>query len=162
EPREGARNAKTQSLADRLLGGEAARIALRGIRARVAVRLLRRCEAALAKTWIALEGAPDPLDLDQVDTHGHMCSSSQSGSCAIDEMMPSGRIGVASTASGRNLPVRTRIVRMPCACAPAMSDSMSSPTIQVSPASPSSACSAASKYAVDGLPSTVASICVAY
>src|SRR5215831_9575309 len=162
EPGEGARDAEAKRLADRLLAGEAAGVALRGIRPGIAVRLLRRSEAALAKARVALQRTADALDLDQIDADVHPCSSSQSGSCAIDEMMPSGRMGVASTASGRNLPVRTRIVRIPCACAPAMSESMSSPTIHVMSASASSAFSAASKYAVDGLPRTVASTWVAY
>src|SRR5262249_36668578 len=89
-------------------------------------------------------------------------ASSQSGRCEIDETIPSGRTLPRSTVSGRNLPVRTRTVFIPCACAPAMSASMSSPTIHVMLASASSASSAASKYAVDGLPSTIASVSAAY
>src|SRR5262249_47563800 len=144
-PRERTRDTEAERLADGFLAGKAAGVALRGIRPRVAVRTLRLREAALAEAGIPLERATHALDLDQVDADVHPCSSSQSGSCAMDEMMPSGRTAVASTASGRNFPVRTRIVRIPCACPPAMSDSMSSPTIQVSSGSASSALSAASK-----------------
>src|SRR5204863_4141461 len=134
-PRKRACHAEAERLADGLLAGEPAGVALCRVRSRVAVRLLRRREAAVAETGVALERAADTLDLDQVDADLHPCSSSQSGSCAIEEMMPSGRTRDASTASGRNLPVRTRMVRIPCFCAPAMSDSMSSPTIHVRPAS---------------------------
>src|SRR4051794_30561103 len=161
-PCKSAGDAEAERLTDGFLARKPARVALRGVRARLAVGLLGRREAAVAEPRVALERAPDAVDLDQVDADVHECSSSQSGSCAIDEMIPSGRMRDASTASGRNLPVRTRTDRIPCRCAPAMSDSMSSPTIQVIPASASSSLSAASKYAVDGLPSTVASTCVAY
>ena len=66
----------------------------------------------------------DPLDLDQVDAdpHDRACSS-QLGTCAIDETMPSGCRRERSTSSGRNFPVRTRIVRIPWLCAPKMSPS---------------------------------------
>src|SRR5581483_2066921 len=154
----------TQRLPDGFLGCEAAGVVLRRIRLRVAVRALRLGEAALLERLaVAFERAANPLDLDQVDAdlHGHRLASSQSGSCAIDEMMPSGCTGERSTSSGRNLPVRTRIVRMPCLCAPRQSLSRSSPTIHVSCGSASSAARAASKYARDGLPSTVASVSAA-
>ena len=56
--------------------------------------------------------------------------------------MASGRTVPRSTASGRNLPVRTSAVFSPCCCAPATSASMSSPTIHVISASASRASSA--------------------
>ena len=119
-PRERACDAEAQGFADGLLAREPAGIALRRVGPRVAVGAFRLREAPLAKAWVAVERPPDTLDLYEVDSDfqwraTYPCSSSQSGSCAIEEMMPPGRIAVASTASGRNFPVRTRIVRMPCA-----------------------------------------------
>src|SRR5690242_18467196 len=97
-PRERARDAEAERLADRLLAGEAAGIALGRIRARVAVRLLRLGEAAIAKARIALERTPDPRDLDEVcPDANHRCVSSHSGTCAIDETMPSGVARADST-----------------------------------------------------------------
>src|SRR5207244_5562203 len=122
-------------------------------------------EAALAEARIAGERPPDPLDLDQVgaDADAHaMCSSSHSGRFAIEETIPSGWIRDVSTASGRNLPVRTSTARIPTPRAPTTSVSRSSPTIQVMEGSASSARQAASKYAGLGLPRTVAVDCVAY
>src|SRR5436190_7589873 len=87
-PGERAGDAEAERLADGLLAGEAAGVALRRVRARVAVGALRLGEAALAKARIAGERAPDPLDLDQVgaDAYAHaMCSSSHSGRLAIEE-----------------------------------------------------------------------------
>src|SRR4029079_11226150 len=156
-----------ERLADRLLAREPRRVVLRRIRLRVAVRALGVGEAALAETRVALEGTRDPRDLDQVDADSHrpklyVAVSIQPGSAAIEVMIPSGWTRATSTVSGRNLPVRTSTVFRPQACAPAMSASMSSPTIQVSSASESSASSAAWKYAGLGFPSTVASIWSAY
>src|SRR5271154_2351238 len=65
-PRERARDAEPERLADRLLAGEATRVALRRVRPRVAVRALGLGETALAEPLVARERTPDPLDLDQV------------------------------------------------------------------------------------------------
>src|SRR5436305_15344601 len=65
-PGECARNAEAECLADRLLACEAARVALRRIRARVAVGALRLGEAPLAEARVPRERPADPLDLDQV------------------------------------------------------------------------------------------------
>src|SRR5689334_15556290 len=74
---------------DRLLRRETARVVLRRIRLRVAVGALRLREAALLeRVAVTLERTADPLDLDQVDSDLHWFRSSQSGSCAIDEMIP--------------------------------------------------------------------------
>src|SRR5439155_15962531 len=164
-PGERTGDAEAERLADGLLAGEAAGVALRGVRARVAVGALGRGETALAEACVARERPPDALDLDQVgaDRDGHArCSSSHSGRCAIEDTIPSGLIRDASTASGRNFPVRTSPACMPAPRAPATSVSMSSPTIQVIDGSASSARQAASKYAGLGLPRTVAVDCVAY
>src|SRR5258708_2902137 len=163
-PRKRARHAEAERLADRLLAGEAPSVRLRRVLARVAVRALRLCEAALAEAGVSVERATDARDLDQVDAdpHATSCSSSQPGRNAIEETMPSGRTPDASTVSGRNFPVRTKTVRIPCACAPRMSVSKSSPTIHASCGSVSSSSSAASKYAELGFPSTVAVVSAAY
>src|SRR5205823_8260726 len=146
-PGEGAGDAEAERLADRLLAGEAAGIALRRVRARVAVRTLGLGETALAEACVAAERPPDPLDLDQVGPNADhaMCSSSHSGRCAIEETIPSGWARDDSTASGRNFPVRTRTPCIPTPRAPTTSVSMSSPTIQVMDGSASSARQAASK-----------------
>ena len=60
----------------------------------------------------------DPVDLDQVDAEpgrGHRLPSSQSPSWATEDTMPSGTTLACSSSSGRNLPVRTSTVRIPCA-----------------------------------------------
>src|SRR5690349_17237216 len=123
-PGERARDAETERLADGFLAGEAAGVALRGVRPRVAIRALRLGEAALAKARVTSKGTPDPLDLDEVgadrDRHA-MCSSSHSGRWAIEETIPSGWIRDCSTLSGRNLPVRTSTARIPTPRAPATS-----------------------------------------
>src|ERR671930_997702 len=142
-PREA--DADPERLADRLLAGEAAGVALGRVGARIAVRLLRDREAAVAEAGVAFEGAPDPRDLDQVEPDPHPFCSIQAGSWATEDTIPSGMTLPRSTVSGRNLPVRTSTVRRPKRCAPAMSDSMSSPTIQVSAGSASSASTAAAK-----------------
>src|SRR5207245_1301421 len=127
-PRERAGDAEPKRLADGLLAGKAARVALRRIRARVAVRLLLRGEAAVTKALVALERAADARDLDQIRADvDHRCSSIHSGRLPIDEMMPSGCVRARSTVSGRNLPVRTRTVFIPIPCAPAASLSGASP-----------------------------------
>src|SRR5262249_9780718 len=138
-------------LPDRLLRREAPGVVLRRVRLRVAVRALRLGEAALAEPVpVALERTPDARDLDEVDAdpdRGQRSPASQSGRWAIEETMPSGRTLVRSSSSGRNLPVRTSTVRIPTDCAPAMSCSKSSPTIQVISGSESIASRAALKYA---------------
>src|SRR5579872_273174 len=159
----GEMHARAERFADRLLGGEAPRVVLRRVRLRVAVDALRLGEAALLEpVAVPLERTPDPRDLDQVDADPHRFRSSQSGTCASEETMASGWTLERSTSSGRNFPVRTRIVRMPWFAAPITSPSRSSPTIHVRAGSASSAARAASKYAVLGLPSTVASTPAAY
>src|SRR5205085_5947614 len=142
-PREA--DADPERLPDRLLPGEATGVALRRVRARVAVGLLGRREAAVAEARVALERAPDPRDLDQVEADPHAFCSSQAGSWATEDTIPSGMTLPRSTASGRNLPVRTSTVRRPNRCAPAMSASMSSPTIHVITGSASRASTAAPK-----------------
>src|SRR2546421_3127008 len=163
-PRERARDAEAERLPDGFLAGEPPGVALRRVRPRVAVGLLGGREASLAEALVAVECAPHALDLDQVRAHPYAqrCSSSQSGSCPIDDTIPSGRTRERSTASGRNFPVRTSTVRMFIDCAPAMSLSRSSPTIHVSSGSASSASHAAVKYDTLGLPMTVASTSAAY
>src|SRR5579862_122378 len=163
-PRERARDAEAERLAHRLLAGEAPGVALRRIRTRVAVLLLGLGEAAVAKTRVPRERAADAFDLDEIgaDARAHPCSSSQAGSCEIEETIPSGRTRDRSTASGRNFPVRTSTVRRLSAWAPAMSLSRSSPTIHASSGSVSSSSHAASKYDGLGLPSTIASTSAAY
>src|SRR5579884_766064 len=156
-------DARPERLADRLLRGESTGVVLGRVRLRVAVCALHLGEAALfERVAVTLERQADPLDLDQVYSNLHSTFSSHSGSCAIDEMMPSGCTCERSTSSGRNFPVRTSTVCMPCLCAPTQSPSTSSPTIHVSPGSASSAPSAAAKYSGDGFPSTVASVPDAY
>src|SRR6185312_12070618 len=113
-PGERARHAEADRLANGFLPREPACVALRRIRTRVAVRPFRFREAALAETRITLECTAHALDLDQVDADGQRWSSSQSGSCAIDEMIPSGLARFTSTASGLNFPVRTSTVFIPC------------------------------------------------
>src|SRR5262249_54597643 len=157
-----------ERLPHRLLCREPTRVVLGRVRLRVAVLPFRLGEAAGPEAVsVALERAPYPLDLDQVDADprrrgGHRFSSSQSGSWAMDETMPSGATLVWSSSSGRNLPVRTSTVRIPTACPPTTSPSRSSPTIHVMSGSASSASIAAPKYAGLGFPSTVASIPAAY
>jgi len=71
----------------------------------------------------------DTLDLDQVDPEAraaHRFCSSHSESWAIEETMPSGIDVDRSSSSGRNLPVRTSTVLIPCTCAPTTSPSRSS------------------------------------
>ena len=115
-PREGAGDPEAERLAHGLLAREAAGVALGGVGARVAVPLLGRREAALAKALVPRERASHALDLDQVGADvDQRCSSSQSGRWLIDETIPSGRARDASTSSGRNLPVRTSTVRIPIA-----------------------------------------------
>src|SRR6476661_7480797 len=163
-PREGAGHAEAERLADGLLAREAAGVALCGVWARVAVGALCLDEAALAEARVAPERPTDPLDLDQVrtDVNCHArCSSSHSGTCAIEETIPSGFTREVSTVSGRNFPVRTRTACIPTPRAPTTSVSRSSPTIHVIDGSASSARHAASKYAGLGLPSTFASVCAA-
>src|SRR5436190_23404894 len=63
-PGERARDPEPERLPDRLLARETAGVALRRVRARVAVRLLGRREAAVAEALAPLERPPDPLDLD--------------------------------------------------------------------------------------------------
>src|SRR2546422_10786833 len=65
-PREGSRDAEAECLADGLLAGEAPRVALGGIGARLAVRLLGRREAPVSEPGIPVERAPDARDLDQI------------------------------------------------------------------------------------------------
>src|SRR6478736_6531529 len=131
-PREGAGHAEAERLADGLLAREAAGVALCGVRARVAVGALCLGEAALAEARVAPERPTDPLDLDQIrtDVNRHArCSSSHSGSCAIEETIPSGFTREVSTVSGRNFPVRTRTACIPTPRAPTTSVSRSSPTM---------------------------------
>src|SRR5207248_4653382 len=118
-------DADAQRLADRLLRSEATGVVLRRVRLRVAVGALVGGEAAFAEAVaVALQGAAYAFDLDQVEPDAHYeVRSSQSGSCAIEERIASGCTPASSTASGRNLPVRTRTVRMPCRCAPITSPS---------------------------------------
>src|SRR6266508_2653226 len=134
-----------ERLADRLLAREAPGVVLGGVRLRVAVPDLLGREAALAKARMPDERPGDALDLDQVDADLQFAVSSHSGRNAIELMIASGMVPERSTSSGRNFPVRTSTVLRPCRCAPAMSRSMSSPTIHASPASASSASSAAPK-----------------
>jgi hypothetical protein len=65
-PRERARDAEPERLADRFLAGEATRVALGGIRTRVAVRLLGFGEAAVAEPGVPRERAANARDLDQI------------------------------------------------------------------------------------------------
>jgi hypothetical protein len=71
EPGEGSRHAEPERLADRLLAGEASGVVLRRIRPRVAVVTLGLGEDSLAEGRIALERAPDPADLDEVEADLH-------------------------------------------------------------------------------------------
>src|SRR5206468_3740732 len=113
-PRERASDSETERFADGLLACESPRVALRRIRPRFAIRLLGFREAAVAEARIPLERAANACDLDQIRADAdHRCASSHSGTCANDDTMPSGRVRPASTSSGRNFPVRTRIVRIP-------------------------------------------------
>src|SRR5215471_16056677 len=68
-PGECPRDAEPERLAHGFLAREASGIALRRVRAGVAVRTLGLGEAALAETSVTLQRVPDPLDLDQVRTH---------------------------------------------------------------------------------------------
>src|SRR4029450_290409 len=70
-PGEGASDAESERLADRLLAGESSCVVLRRIRPRVAVGALGLGEAPLTKGRIALEGAPNARDFDQIDADGH-------------------------------------------------------------------------------------------
>src|SRR5688572_9771137 len=103
-PREA--HAAPERLADGLLPGEPARVALSRTRARVAVLPLGVGEAPLAKPW-AGERALDALDLDDVDADLHgaqppeMSSSSNAGKCPSDETTISGAVSADSSASGR-------------------------------------------------------------
>src|SRR5581483_1346617 len=115
-------HAGAERLPDRLLRGEAARVVLRRVRLRVAVRTLALGEAALLeRIAVPRERAANAVDLDQVHADLHKLDSSQSGSCAIDETIPSGCTFERSTWSGRNLPVRTRTVFIPYFAAPTQS-----------------------------------------
>src|SRR5260370_4990235 len=145
-PGGGAGHTEAERLAHRLLAREAAGVALGRVRPRLAVRLLGRGEAAVAKPGVAVERAPDAPDLDEVGPDAdHRCSSSHSGKCAIEDTIPSGCVRACSTASGRNFPVRTIPLCMPTPCAPAMSLSRSSPTIQAIWGSAASASQAAAQ-----------------
>ncbi len=111
-------HAGAERLPDRLLRGEPAGVVLRRVGLRVAVGALGLGEAALLEVVaVPLECAADAVDLDQVDadseTLAQRFASSQSGSWAIEETIASGCEVEASRSSGRNFPVRTRIVRMP-------------------------------------------------
>src|SRR5262249_56363192 len=133
-------------LAERRRGGEGGGVVVGGVRPRHAVGALDVGEAPPAKRRVPVDRTPDAGDLDQVDADRHKAPSSQSGRYAIELTTASGTIVERSRSSGRNFPVRTRTVRSPYRCAPTMSESRSSPTIQVSSGSASSASSAASKY----------------
>src|SRR5579884_4322480 len=63
-PGERPRDAEAERLADGLLACEPAGVALGRVRPRLAVRLLRLGEAAVAEAPVARERAPDALDLD--------------------------------------------------------------------------------------------------
>src|SRR5436190_10202064 len=63
-PREGARDAEAERLANRLLACEPSGVVLRRIRPGVAIGALGRREAALAKRGIALQRPPHARDLD--------------------------------------------------------------------------------------------------
>src|SRR6185437_10554392 len=159
-------HAEPERLPHGLLRGEAARVVLGRVRLRFAVGPFGLGEAAFAEAVaVALQRAADPRDLDQVDADADSRQrflSSHSGSCAIEETIPSGETIACSRSSGRNLPVRTSTVRMPIAWAPTMSPSRSSPTTHVSSGSESIASIAAWKYAGLGLPRTIASMSDAY
>src|SRR5438034_954890 len=65
-------DARTKCLPDRLLRREAARVVLRRIRLRVAIRTLRLGEAPLLeRVAVPFERAANALDLDQVDANFH-------------------------------------------------------------------------------------------
>ena len=125
---------KPSALPTASLPAKRAGVVLRRVRPRVAVRALGLGEAALAERRVALERAPDPLDLDQVDAdRSRAARSSHSGSSAIESTTPSGvdaraaRARPAGTCPSARAPSACRTL-----CAPAMSASRSSPTIQVS------------------------------
>src|SRR5438034_5653656 len=160
-PREGARDAEAQRLADRLLAGEPSGVVLRRIRPGVAVSALRLGEAALPKRRVPLERPAHPRDFNQVYAYCHNADSRNAGTSPIESRTASGW-ALQAPASSRNLPVRTRIVCIPSTPAPPMSVSTSSPTIQAFSGSASSTSSAASKYEALGFPSTVAGAPVAY
>src|SRR5206468_7581490 len=62
------RSARAERFPDRLLRGEAARVVLRRVRLRIAVRALRLGEAPLLEALaVPLERRANALDLDQVD-----------------------------------------------------------------------------------------------
>ena len=159
-------DAGAERLADRLLGGEPAGVVLGGVRLRVAVGPLGGGEAALAEAVaVALERAADALDLDQVDADPD--GRSQVLLEPVRELGDRGDDPVGNDARvlevvGPELARADEHGAHPGACAPAMSPSRSSPTIQVSSGSASSASIAAAKYCGLGLPSTVASIPAAY
>src|SRR5690242_15372442 len=85
-------DAGAERLADRLLRGEPARVVLRRVGLAVAVGLLGGREAAVAEAVaVALERPAHTRDLDQVEPEPHQgFASSQSGSWATEETIPSG------------------------------------------------------------------------
>src|SRR6266511_1226499 len=64
-------DAAAERLADRLLGREARRVVLRRVPAAFAVRAFGLREAARREVRVALERAPDALDLDQIYANAH-------------------------------------------------------------------------------------------
>src|SRR5205823_9257649 len=98
-PRECTRNAEAERLSDRLLAGETSRVRLGRIRTGVAVRALGFREAPLAEAWIAIERLPNPRNLDEISSDLQAFSSNQSGTCAIEDTIASGRTRPRSTAS---------------------------------------------------------------
>src|SRR5918996_2738273 len=162
-PGERARDAEAERLANRLLAGEARRVVLGRVGARVAVLLLRGREAAVAERRVALEGVPDALDLDDVEPDLHQPRSRRNrGTSAIESTTASGFDSAAASVLSRNFPVRTRIARRPAALAPPTSASTSSPTMTASEGAASSSARALSKYERLGLPTSVASTPAAY
>src|SRR5581483_1136870 len=69
-------DADAERLPDRLLAGETGCVVLRRVGSGVAVGALGLREAAVAEAGMAVERAPDPLDLDQVDAEPHRFTGS--------------------------------------------------------------------------------------
>ena len=162
--RRSASDAEAERLADRLLAREAPRVALRRVRPRVAVRVLGLGEAAVAEPGVAVERAPDAPDLDQVGADADQSGAPRAirAGAAIERDDAVGMRRARVDGVRPELPRPHEHAVHADACAPAMSLSRSSPTIQAISGSASSASNAAAKYAGLGLPSTIASTCAAY
>src|SRR5262249_23492933 len=118
-PGEGARNPDSKRFSDRFLAREAARVRLRAVPPPVPVRAPGRREAPLAEARIALEGATNPGDFDQVHSDSHGSALSKQASCADEgAFLPSSTLHCRTGGAARMKIVRLVIVSLALCVAP--------------------------------------------